>query len=245
MKKYSISKISFSLMIILAVLMLFWGARKKMDQDFKSGQSYENWKSQYLAEDEYYKRMSAKIISPDFDFSSIEFIYVGPGEKYFSRWGHVFLRFAGSSKGNPLEDLSLSFLVDANEYEVDNWKGFFGGKYAVYPLIHFMRDHINHYVYGEKRFLKRYAIPISYNNKILLIKNLRTYINNRSILGTWSFYNNNCTNILNRYLVSSGIKSPIEDFVGALFPEKVIEKYQAAGILSRDYLECTHLKCEF
>ena len=244
MKKFLFNKYAFCTYLIL-IMLLTWGVVSRMDHDYQAGQSYEEWQKKYLAEDAYYKKMSAKILQNDFTFNSVEFVFVGPGAKYFSRWGHVFIRFVGSHPTNKNEDLTLSFLVDANEYNVDNWKGFFGGKYRIYPLINLISDHINHYVNEEHRFLKFYKVNINEKIKSLMIENLRKYILNRDILGSWSFYNNNCTNLLNRYFKESGILSPIEEKVGALYPVEIIENYQKNNILSQQFNECSTSSCQF
>lgn len=205
-------------------------ARQKMDSDYTKGQTYEEWLTEYKKEDAYYLEMAAQVMDPAFDFRSIELIQIGEGPRYFSKWGHIFLRFVGSRE-NQMDDLTVSFLVDANDYEVDNWKGFFGGKYAIYPLIKPMKVHIHDYVETEKRTLTRYPVSINENQKQKLKDILRSWIKDRSQMGSWAFYDNNCTNLLNRYLFEAGLFThPLNE--SNITPVELLEHFRKEGFVS-------------
>jgi len=230
-KTKSSKRTKISIVLVLSMTLIGFLARQKMDSDYTQGQTREEWLAEYQKEDNYYLEMAAQIMDPAFDFTSLELIEIGEGPRYFSKWGHIFLRFVGSRE-NLKSDLTVSFLVDANDYEVDNWKGFFGGKYAIYPLIKPMRVHIHDYIETEKRTMTRYPVSINEEQKQKLKDILRAWIKDRSLMGTWAFYDNNCTNLLNRYLFEAGLfVHPLTE--SNITPVELLEHFRREGIVDQ------------
>ncbi|MFZ4712698.1 MAG: DUF4105 domain-containing protein [Bacteriovoracaceae bacterium] len=202
-----------------------------MENDYKSGQSYDQWKKNYQSEQTLNQLMASKVLDPTFDFKTLELIHIGPGEKYFSRFGHVLMRFQGSSREKPENDLTVSFMIDANDFDFSNWAGFFGGKYAIYPLIQTMKQVHDHYKEDQNRSLSGYNIQFNPKTKEALIRNLRQFIQNPKLLGTYAMLDNSCTNGLNKYLLDSGFEIKNID-QKVIFPKDLLELWKIQGLIT-------------
>lgn len=173
-----------------------------------------NESSEKLSENKFYQnhnkfleknsQKSKIILDKNFKFDGIEFIYVDLGPVYYSWWGHTVIRFVNSG-ATPSEDITVDFIADFYEYNLDNWKGYFGG-YEVLPQIRQLKDLIDDYTIKEKRFLARYILPIDDEIKINLLNKLRDWIVNPENAGTYTFRENNCSGILLKWLHQSGFE---------------------------------------
>lgn len=149
------------------------------------------------------------ILSDDFQFQGLEFIYVDFGKVYYSWWGHALIRFVGSG-ATPNEDWTLSFIADFNDYELDNLKAYFGG-YEVLTVMKPLRDYMDEYIKGESREMLRYPIVATREQELKFLLIIRDWIKDAKKAGAYTFRQNNCSGLMMKALYKSGISS-IEDF---------------------------------
>lgn len=149
------------------------------------------------------------LFQEDFNFKGLEFIYVDFGKVYYSFWGHALIRFVGSGK-NANEDLTLSFIADFNDYNLDNWKAYFGG-YEVLTIIKPLSDYMDEYIKGESRQMYRYILLADREEQSKFLEIIRAWIKDTKLAGPYTFRVNNCSGLMMKSLHQAGI-SPIKDY---------------------------------
>lgn len=195
----------------------------------KASQAYKTWAKKHDLDLEITKNYQEKILKDDFKFERLELIEVSPGEKYYTWWGHLLLRFVGSSaSGNPEEDYALSFLADFNDYPVDKWKASVGG-YVVMPKIALLSEYRNEYIKNEKRSMKFYKMNSDRVQNQRLLITLRTWINKPETPGTYNFFTNNCAILMNKILVEAKILK--EKGLYGYWPKYIPAHYFDVGVL--------------
>jgi len=143
------------------------------------------------------------ILKDSFSFQGLELIYVGMGKKYYSYWGHALIRFVGSSE-NPNEDLTLSFIADFNDYNLDNIKAYFGG-YDVLTIIKPLSKYMEEYIQEESREMRRYIIQSTQEQRDKFLSVIRHWIIDSRLAGPYTFRSNNCSGLIMKSLERSGI----------------------------------------
>ena len=175
------------------------------DQSKAAKDAFYNEHNQMLFEN---KERSKLILKQDFEYRGLEFIYVDFGKIYYSFWGHGLVRFVGSGK-TPLEDLTLSFIADFNDYNLDNMKAYFGG-YDVLPELKPLKTYMDEYIKDESRFMHRYILQTTVEQRHKFLKLIQDWVRDNKKPGTYTFRENNCSGLIMKALNFSGI-SPIED----------------------------------
>ena len=170
--------------------------------DHKSPE-YHKWLSQRQKDSSHQKLMVDYLNNPAFKFDGLELIEVGPGEAYYSRWGHLLLRFKGSG-ATPEEDLTMGFLADFSDHPYSRYKSIFGG-YEVLPKLDQLKNFQASYQSVEKRTMNFYPLTASDENRNKVLDILRTWIKNPALPGTYTFFFNNCVGLMNKLLFQSGI----------------------------------------
>lgn len=190
------------------------------DQSKAAKDSFYQEHNQMLFEN---KERSKLILEDDFEYRGLEFIYVDFGKIYYSFWGHGLVRFVGSGK-TPLEDLTLSFIADFNDYNLDNMKAYFGG-YDVLPELKPLKTYMDEYIKEESRFMHRYILQTTVEQRDRLLKLIQDWVRDNKKPGTYTFRENNCSGLIMKALNLSDI-SPIEDIETYPF-DMPIQFYQA------------------
>lgn len=212
----------FGALILLVGLML-----KGPTQDRKSD-AYFAWRSQHEHELAINRLHQEAILSPHFKFDHLELVEVAPGKKYFSLWGHMMLRFAGSGGANPDQDLVLSFLADFNDFPVDDWKASTGG-YVVMPKIGTVAQYKTEYTQGEGRTIFFHPIHATEEKEQLLLTTLRSWIKDPTLPGGYSFFYNNCVSLMTKLLVEAKLL-PRMGLYG-YWPKYVPRQYAQEGLI--------------
>ncbi len=189
--------LAFVICLILGCI----SCNSKSEQDKIKEKKFYSKHNQFLANN----ALRAKtILAEDFKFDGIEFLYVDLGPIYYSWWGHTVIRFVNSGL-TPEEDLTVDFIADFNDYNLDNIKAYFGG-YEVLPQVRQLKDLVQDYVVDEKRYLARYILPTNEKIKAELLRILRDWIQNPKNAGDYTFRKNNCSGILLKWLHQSGFE---------------------------------------
>ncbi len=174
------------------------------------------------------KKMQEKILDEKFSFESLEVAYVQTGKKYYSWFGHVFLRFVGSAKEGK-NDLAVSFIGDFYDVNVDTLKAYYGNKYPVLSVIKTFEGFVDEYTVKENRSIYRHSINIGDEKKARIIKGLRNWIVNLEQAGFYGFRRNGCTVLLLR-LLNFGFSEIDES--KQLFPIEVITYLKEKKIIT-------------
>ncbi|MBY0414274.1 MAG: DUF4105 domain-containing protein [Bdellovibrionales bacterium] len=221
MKKYLTYALIGGIILITGLLL------KGPSQD-RSSNDYFAWKeehTQMLTSNRLYQEA---ILNPAFSFDHLELVEVAPGKKYFSIWGHMMLRFAGSNPKDPGLDLVLSFLADFNDFPVDNFKASTGG-YTVMPKIGTVKQYEREYIEGEGRKITFHPIHATIEQKNQLLSTLRLWINKPETPGGYSFFYNNCVSLMTKLLVEAKLLPKVK-FYG-YWPKYVPKLYAKEGLI--------------
>ena len=133
----------------------------------------------------------------------IEYIAVGgTSESIASRFGHSLLRFIDSDS-NYTNDIVVNFAAWTEDVTYEIRKGLMGD-YPVFAELNFLTVFWDRYVALEDRPLERFIIPSTKDQRKLLVKNLKKFVNKPSALGQYTFLNNNCSKVLAKVLIESG-----------------------------------------
>ena len=212
--------------IIGIVLLLSILAIKGPTQD-RSSKEYFAWKAQH-EQDLLFNRLHQEVIlRPDFKFDHLELVEVAAGKKYFSLWGHMMLRFAGSNP-DPDQDLVLSFLADFNDFPVDNMKASTGG-YIVMPKVGTVEQYKKEYEQGEGRSIFFHPIHSTHQQNQKLLSILRTWILHPETPGGYSFFYRNCVSLMTKLLVESGMLPKMGLY--GYWPKYVPRLYAKEGLI--------------
>jgi hypothetical protein len=187
-----------------------------------------NWKKKH--EEELYKIISfqQKILDPHFTFKSLELVVVDPGEKYFSRWGHLMILMKGTHVENPHQDFALSFLADFNDFPVSDLKASFGG-YVVQARINSIESYELDYTQKEGRKMNFYPLSSTKEQNERFLTILRSWIRRPDLPGGYSFFYNNCVSLLVKILKESGI---IKEWgLYGYWPKYVALHFQKEGLI--------------
>ncbi len=176
------------------------------------------------------KKMSDLVLSSDFKIDGVEVVYVQAGEIYYQWLGHVLIRFVGSGK-SPDQDLGVSFIADFNDFNLDNLKAYYGG-YEVLPIIDKWENYINDYLVKEDRYIDRYILPLSKEQRKRLADVMKSWIKDPTIPGPYSFRRNSCTALLLRLLASVEEKINGDEVV---FPVEVVPYLKSVGKINYRY----------
>lgn len=209
--------------ILLVVVMLLKGPT----QDRVSSE-YHVWKKQHEELLVTNKSYQAAVLGPGFNFDHLELILVSAGEKYYSRWGHLMLRFAGSGESQEQEDLVLSFLADFNDFPVDNMKASIG-QYVVMPKINTLAHYRQEYEKGEGRTMTFYKVTATNEQKRKLLEVLRKWIQEPVLPGGYSFFYNNCVSLMTKLFLESNLL-PGHTFYG-VWPKYTLGRYAKQGLI--------------
>lgn len=188
---------------------------------------YFVWKTGHDNELMINKLYQEVILKPDFKFDHLELVEVSAGKKYFSLWGHMMLRFAGSNP-DPDQDLVLSFLADFNDFPVDNLKASTGG-YVVKPKIGTVKQYKEEYEKGESRSIFFHPIHSSFEQNQKLLNILRLWIIHPETPGGYSFFYNNCVILMTKLLVESGMLPKFGMY--GYWPKYVPRLYAKEGLI--------------
>ena len=219
--KYFYSLIFFVGIIFTSVTIL-----KEPKKD-KSSKEYFAWKASHDEDLKRNRELQLKILDPRFTFDSLEIVEVSPGKKYYSLWGHLMLRFKGSSGvADPESDLVLSFLADFNDFPVNNFKASTGG-YVVLPKIGLVKDYRKEYEVGEGRQIKFFRIITDKKNELNVLSILRQWIVNPETPGGYSFFYLNCVSLM----------------VKLLHEANIIKEYGIYGYILKEHAQTELEKC--
>ncbi len=211
-------------LIFIPLLILFSCSKSKSKHEVdKFNQEHEAFLDKI-------KVLSNDILNENFNFKGIEIIYVQSGQAYYQWLGHVFLRFVGSGQ-SPSEDYGVSFIANFNEFNLDNYKAYYGG-YTVLPIIDKWKNYINDYLIKEQRYMDRHIIPTNKEQRHKIKMTLRDWIVNPSLPGTYSFRRNSCTALLLK-LLQAGLKQINGEKV--VFPIEVITYLKSLNLISYSY----------
>lgn len=188
-----------SLILLFFLLILSCGSN---DENKQTQAEFTSEHNQMLANNK--ERVKA-ILSDDFAFTGLEFIYVDFGKIYYSWWGHALIRFVGSGE-SPDQDWTLSFIADFNDYELDNLKAYFGG-YEVLTIMKPLKDYMDEYIQGESRQMLRYPIVATKENQLKFLNIIRSWIKDTTLAGPYTFRSNNCSGLMMKSLYESGIST--------------------------------------
>lgn len=169
------------------------------------------------------------VLKKDFNFYGIEIIYVQPGESYYQWFGHSLIRFVGSGK-SPLEDITISFIADFNDDELDPIKAYYGG-YEVLPVIKKWSGTIQEYIVTENRYIDRFIFLSTESQRNIILEELRDWIKDPKVPGTYSFRRNGCTALLLKLLA----KATKVDGEKVVFPVEVVPYLKKIGLISWQY----------
>ena len=213
--------IPYKLLILLSFLTLLACSKNESNTSAKQTEAqFYKEHNQMLADNA--KRVET-ILNDDFAFSGLEYIYVDFGKIYYSFWGHALIRFVGSGK-SPNEDITLSFIADFNDYELDNWKAYFGG-YEVLSVIKPLSAYMDEYIVGESRKMYRYVLNASQKEREKFLNIIRSWIKDTKKAGPYTFRVNNCSGLIMKSLHQAGI-SQISNYETYPF-DMPIQFYQA------------------
>lgn len=168
-----------------------------------SSPEYHSWKKEHDLLLAQQSKMAALLMGQDFKFNDVELIHVGPGPAYFSKWGHLMLRFKGSAPTLE-DDLTLGFLADFNEFPYSRYKSIFGG-YTVLPKLDTLSNYRVKYQQIENRTMDFYLLESSAPEREKLLRTLKQWLTDPRTPGTYTFFSNNCVGLMNRLLFESGI----------------------------------------
>lgn len=191
-----------------------------------SNEAFQKWSEERQISLAKQKLMEVEIFSDKFHFDSLEVIYVGPGEPYFSWWGHLLLRFVGSGN-SPERDFTVGFVADFNDFPLNKYKGLMGG-YTVMSKIDTLVSYYRDYVEKDKREFVRYPLSSTQNQRELLKENLKSWIKDPTIPGSYSFSKNNCVGLLANLLEDSQFRIKGHN---SFFPSDFIKNLTSMGIL--------------
>lgn len=199
----------------LGVIITMWALFYFLKDRSGDTPEFQKYKEDHLGMLSRQGEMEQKFLASEFKFNSLELIHIGPGERYFSRWGHIMIRFVGSGS-SPSEDLAVSFLADFNDFPVNDVKAFLGG-YVVLPKLETMANYHREYFHGEKRFLHSYPLNLSTWESDKLTQTLKAWVKDKSLPGSYSFMSNNCVGLVHRLFEDSGftLKGDRSYFPGA------------------------------
>lgn len=221
MKKMLLITLSGAMVILVAMMI------KGPTQD-RTSKEYFAWKTQHEHELAINRLHQQAILSPDFHFDHLELVEVAPGKKYFSLWGHMMLRFAGSGGADPDQDLVLSFLADFNDFPVDNWKASTGG-YVVLPKMGTVAQYKTEYEKGEGRTIFFHPIHATQEQEDKLLLTLRQWITNPALPGGYSFFYNNCVSLMSKLLVEAKLLPKMGLY--GYWPKYVPRQYAKEGLI--------------
>jgi hypothetical protein len=213
--------IKYSHLLIISLIFLFQSCSKKLN--LREIEEKRKGHQQFLTEN---AQMASLILADDFNFHGIEVLYVQPGESYYQWFGHSLLRLVGSGV-SPSEDLTVSFIADFNDDELDPVKAYYGG-YEVLPVINTWRRTFKEYAIDEDRYIDRYVFLTSKNGRQNILTHLKSWIENPQIPGTYSFRRNGCTALLLRLLA----KGAIVDGDKIVFPVEVVPYLSTLNLIS-------------
>ena len=216
-------KITLLGVLILGIVVLLKGPT----QD-RTSKEYFAWKSQHEHELAINRIHQEAILSPNFHFDHLELVEVAPGKRYFSLWGHMMLRFAGSGGSDPDQDLVLSFLADFNDFPVDDLKASTGG-YVVLPKIGTVAQYKTEYIKGEGRTIFFHPIHATKEQEGKLLETLRSWIVNPTLPGGYSFFYNNCVSLMTKLLVEAKLLPKMGLY--GYWPKYVPRQYAAEGLI--------------
>jgi hypothetical protein len=191
--------------IVKALILLMFLSCSGKDQSQQAKEKFYREHKEMLKDN---KTRSELILKESFSYRGLEFIYVDFGKIYYSFWGHALIRFVGSGK-TPLDDLTLSFIADFNDYNLDNWKAYFGG-YEVLPELKPLRDYMDEYIKGESREMHRYIFQTTQDQRDDFLKLIRSWVKDNKKPGPYTFRKNNCSGLIMKALYEAKI-SPIKD----------------------------------
>lgn len=219
----NIYKIAFLGVFILASGMIF----KSSSRDLTS-KAYLDWKAQHEYDLEFNRIQQKLILDPSFHFDHLELVEVSPGPRYFSLWGHMMMRLAGSGGSDPDQDLVLSFLADFNDFPVDDYKASTGG-YVVLPKIRTVAEYKKEYIVGEGRTISFYPVHGTKEQEQLFLKVLRQWIIDPTLPGGYSFFYNNCVTLMTKILVESTLLPKMGIY--GYWPKYVPRQYAEVGLI--------------
>ena len=208
---------------IIGVL-IYAGANPKKDN---SSAAYYEWKAKHQADLDLNNSLQLLILNESFHFSEIELVEITPGQKYFSRWGHVMLRLKGSGGNDSQKDLAVSFLADFNDFPVNDLKASLGG-YVVQAKLGTIEQFENDYVKIEGRRMFYHEIKTDQKRRDLFLKILRDWIRDPHLPGGYSFFYNNCVSLMVKLLSEAQI---VERGLYGYWPKYVPYLFKKAGYL--------------
>lgn len=214
--------------VFLGACILLLGLLMKGPSQDRSSKEYFAWKTQHEQELATNRIYQQTILNPSFHFDHLELVEVAPGPKYFSLWGHVMMRFAGSGGDDPDQDLVLSFLADFNDYPVDDFKASTGG-YVVLPKIGTVAQYKKEYTEGEGRAIFFHPVNATEEKEQMFLKILREWIVDPKIPGGYSFFYNNCVSLMTKILVESKLLPKMGLY--GYWPKYVPRQYAQEGLI--------------
>ncbi len=215
-------KIIFIIILPIFGVILYAGLNPKKDT---TSRAYLEWKKNHEADLRKNEQFQKLVLNESFHFSEIELVEITPGEKYFSKWGHVMLRLKGSGGANPKLDLAVSFLADFNDFPVNDLKASLGG-YVVQAKIDTIEKFENDYVNIEGRKMFFHQLITDQSRRLLFLENLRQWIRSPSTAGGYSFFYNNCVSLMVKLLHESKM---IEPGLYGYWPKNVPYLFRKAG----------------
>ncbi len=196
----------------------------------RSSAEYFTWRDKHLEELKINREHQLMILDPQFKFDHLEIVEVAAGKKYYSLWGHMMMRFKGSSKtSDPDLDLVLSFLADFNDFPVDNFKASTGG-YVVLPKIGTVKQYKHEYTAGEGRSIQFHPIMATKEQEKKLLEILRIWINKPETPGGYSFFYRNCVSLMVELMHEAGILK--EYGIYGYWPKYVPKQFANEGIIN-------------
>lgn len=177
----------------------------------------------------YSKSLSRDLLKNQNHIIGIEYITAAAsGTDIAGKFGHSMLRFVDDD-GVPANDIVLSFeaLTPTSTYTIQD--GIFGG-YSSFAHFDTFSSFWTKYVRDESRPLYRYIIPTNILQRNKLIETLYQYSENPSILGGYTFFDNNCAGMLANLFIQVGISSH-RKFINGRIPVR-LETWLAEALLS-------------
>ncbi|GAB4015408.1 MAG: hypothetical protein Fur0010_14410 [Bdellovibrio sp.] len=202
-----------------------------------SVEAFKKWDAERNLMLEKQKLMTVEILSENFKYQDLELIYIGPGKPYFSWWGHLLLRFVGSGT-SPEMDFALGFVADFNDFPLDKYKGLFGG-YTVLPKIDTIKNFHHEYAEVSAREFVRYQLKSTQLQRDKLLGNLKEWLRDPSLPGSYSFAQNNCVGLMAKLMVQSNFEQ-LQDY--GYFPKTFILDLQNKGLVSAANMELINVR---
>lgn len=225
-------KFSFKLIVFVGFFVVFFvslAALIKGPTQDRTSKEYFSWKAKHDEELKINHDHQLKILDPLFRFDHLEIVEVAAGKKYYSLWGHMMLRFKGSSQtDDPDLDLVLSFLADFNDFPVNNFKASTGG-YIVLPKIGSVKQYKDEYEKGEGRTIKFHTIIATKEEEKKLLELLRLWIVKPETPGGYSFFYRNCVSLMVQLLHEALILK--QNGIYGYWPKYVPAQLEAEGII--------------